>query len=618
MRKFKILAAAGMLLTAIATVTAASALKEPVQRYFTGKDVAAPLSVYTAELEGLSEDAAAALDVPAAWYIVDGTATDQGYAVQIQAQGVYLYGGRFALRFDTDKLQLDGPDSLAAFHLASGISSVAEVRPESLMVSDEDGYACLAWYCNGVDATEAPQTVATLNFRFRDGFGAKDIDASSFRLMAVEEGDMGPFRSSASLEGQGTLSTIPYEYLTTEQACGVTFAYDGSDKLPLHGHKVTFTCRNNLDESVAGILTINGQNYKVEDGQVTVMLGDDTYQWSIKCAGYGEQTGTLELTEDTDIPLSFVNDSSLVRAAAAGLSIGYQEGDSKDHVTASLDLPTYLEGSGVNVSWDSSNPGVINGGLVSLPQESGVTVTLTATLARGEAKAEKTFDVYVLSQAEVTPKEDEPEEAPVTAPEAKPETKPETEPAASVKFTDLGPCESWAGESIGKLVSAGVIKGTSETTFNPEADITRGDFLAMLMRMLDVSETEAARDFADVPADSYYYQEIMQARALGITQGTDAESNLFAPRAAISRQEMVTMTIRAIEITGYLKLNGVQDDLGGFLDAKQVAEYALASMQKAVGQDLIQGDGEQLRPRDNTSRAETAVFLERIFSARAA
>ena len=78
------------------------------------------------------------------------------------------------------------------------------------------------------------------------------------------------------------------------------------------------------------------------------------------------------------------------------------------------------------------------------------------------------------------------------------------------------------------------------------------------------------------------------------------------------------MTIRAMEITGYLKLNGVQDDLGGFRDARQVAEYALASMQKAVGQDLIQGDGEKLRPRENTSRAETAVFLERIFSARAA
>lgn len=619
MRKFKILTAAGMLLAAVATVTAVGTLKEPVQRYFTGKDVASPLSVYEAELEGLSESAAAALEIPDAWYIVDGSATDDGYAVEIQAQGVYLYGGRFALNFDTNKLKLAGPDSLAAFKLASGINTVAEVRPESQMVSSEGGYACLAWYCNGMDAVSAPQTVATLNFQFQNGYSAKDIDASSFRLMAVEEGDMGPFRSAASIEGQGTLSTIPYEYLTTMQSCGVAFAYDGSDKLPLEGHKVTFTCKNNLDEPVDGILTINGASYAA-DG-TPVLLGDGEYLWEINCRGYGTQSGRLELTEDTAMELTFVNDSSLVRAAAAGLSIGYQAGDSKDHVTSSLTLTDYLEGSGVEVTWESSNPSIINGGLVSLPQEDGVKVTLTATLTRGDAKAEKTFDVYVCSQAELNPKTDDvttpvDPEQPGDEPAAAPDTKPETKPA--VKFTDLGACESWAGEAIAKLTAAGVINGTSETTFAPDADITRGEFLAMLMRMLEVTEVEAARDFADVPADSYYYSEIMQARALGITQGVDAESNRFAPDAAISRQEMVTMTIRAMEITDYLKLRGVRDDLSGFQDAKQVAEYALDSMQKAVGQELIQGDNEQLRPADNTTRAETAVFLERIFSARAA
>ena len=610
MRKFKILAAAGMLLAAIATVTAASTLKEPVQRYFIGKDVAAPLSVYEAELEGLSEDAAAALDIPSAWYIVDGSATEDGYAVQIQAQGVYLYGGRFALNFDTSKLKLDGPDSLAAFKLASGISSVAEVRPESQMVSGEGGYACLAWYCNGLDAADAPQTVATLNFRFQDGYSEKDIDASSFRLMAVEEGDMGPFRSAASMEGQGTLSTIPYEYLTTAQACGVTFAYDGSDKLPLDGHNVTFTCKNNLDEPVTGILIINGERYEM-NGTETVRLGDGEYLWEINCQGYGTESGRLELTEDTAIDLNFVNDSSLVRAAAAGLSIGYQAGDSKDHVTTYLELPTYLEGSGVDVAWESSNPSIINGGLVSLPQENGVTVTLTATLTRGEAKAEKTFDVYVCSQAEVTPKADETPAEPDNAPAA-PETKPEVKPAATVKFTDLAQYD-WAKDAIYHLAEEGVIKGTSETTFTPGDNIRRGDYILILTRLFSLESDSTAKDFDDVAKGSYYYEAIQTARALGIAQGDD--NNHFNPEAPITRQDMITLTMRAVELTGYLSMQNAEVNLSKFLDGSDVSVYAQESMKAAVGEGLIIGDQNLLNPLGATTRAQAAVFVERILNA---
>lgn len=609
-KKFKVIVASALVAAAAVTATAV-ALKEPVVRYITGAPEIA-VALEETELQQLS-GSTAVLELPEAQYIIQGSAADGGYSLDIQAKGIYAYAGRFALAFDTTKLALDGPDSLSAFQTAAGVTAVPEVYPESAMVSNENGYACLAWYCSGMDATSEPKTVATLNFRFLDGCSEKDIDAGSFRLMAVESGDMGPFESAASFEGQGTLSTIPYAYMTQAQPCGVSFDYDGSDRTPEDGHKVIFRCANNLGEDVEGLLELNGRTYLI-NGSAAVVLADGEYLWRIQSSGYGAETGRLTVAGDEIVELTFVTDETLVREAAADLDIGYQLGDSAERVTSTLQLPTLLEESGVSVAWESSVPGVItNEGLVYLPDETGTEVTLTAALTRGEAAETVSFTVYVCSKAELQPvqssdgdvKQEQPAEPDVPA------SGEGTEPVA-VKFTDLDGYD-WAKDSITELSAAGVIKGTSETTFTPAANIRRGDFVLMLMRMLDVETTKTTETFTDVPEDSYYFEAITQAKALGIAEGTG--SGRFEPDATITRQDMITLTMRAIDKTGYLAKSSETGDLSAFKDSSLVAEYAEGSMKAAVGRGLIIGDNEKLNPLGNTTRAETAVFLQRILSA---
>ena len=158
-----------------------------------------------------------------------------------------------------------------------------------------------------------------------------------------------------------------------------------------------------------------------------------------------------------------------------------------------------------------------------------------------------------------------------------------------------------------------MIRGTSDTTFNPNGDITRGDYILILSRLLALENDGTAEAFSDVPADSYYYDAIMAARAVGIAQGDG--TGRFQPKAPITRQDMITLTMRAMEKTGYLSSTNESADLSKFRDSDKIAAYALDNMKKAVGNGLILGDDNQmLTPLAKSTRAQAAVFVERILN----
>lgn len=604
--KVKLLAAAALTAFAVGVCT----MGGPAAQYVSGRiraaSVAQPLE--TEELQTLSGSAAAVAVLPEARYIVDGSATDSGYTLEIKADGLFAYTGRLALVFDTEKLALAGPDDLSAFQMARGLSPVPEAED---MVSSEQGRASLAWYCSGLDSRTAQKTIATLGFTFKDGYSAEDLDSASFRLMAVEEGDLGPFRSAASFQGDGQREPIPYEYLTDQQACGVTFTYEGSDRAPADGSLITFTCENNLEEPLEGLLELDGRTYLI-DGSATVLLASGEYLYRLQCDGYGAESGRLTVSEDAEIKATLENDESLVRQAAGELEIVYAKGDSAEHVTGALGLTDRTE-SGVEITWTSTAPAVITEqGLVYLPEDEGAEVTLTATLTKGEAEQTKEFTVYVCAKAELI---EEPEEPETPVETETPETPADTEvktPVQKTEFTDLAQYD-WAKDAIYHLSEEGVIKGTSETTFTPGNNIRRGDYILILTRMFQLESDKTVEDFDDVAKDSYYYEAIQTARALGIAQGDD--NNRFRPEASITRQDMITLTMRAVEITEYLPMDSAEASLSEFLDSNDVAAYAQKSMKAAVGEGFIIGDQNLLNPLGYTTRAQAAVFAERIMNA---
>lgn len=548
-------------------------------------------------------------------YIVSGSASGSTYTLDIQITDIFAFTGRLGLVYDTSKLAHKGGDSLSAFKVTrgSGITLNSESLSQTDIISGSEGYIGLGWYnLNGVDALSAPISLVTIDFSFKSGVTAEDIDSSTFMLRVLNEKVNAVWGSPAMLQGKGEIYPTLHEYLNLGEQIAIDFEYEGSDRAPANGSTVKINCVDISGAPVQAEMILGAKTYTTDaDGAIELFLAPGEYQYLATSEGFGDMSGVLTVEGETELTVPFVNNAELVAAAAAELEIGYQTGDSADHVTQTLILSPSTD-TGVSITWSSSNTAVIsNGGYVSLPEMLGETVTLTATLTRGEASEEKSFTVYVCSEEELKPPpppDPEYDEGGENNEQTKPDEQVKPE---AINFSDLAGYE-WAKTSIEKMSAAGIIKGTSATTFSPASKIKRGDFVLLLMRMFNTSAAPG-QAFADVPTDSYYYEAIAKARTLGIAQGTG--DNLFTPEASITRQDMITFVMRALEITGYIDLTDARDDLWSFKDRAAVADYAFDSMSAAVAQGLIVGSDGQLNPTGNTSRAEAAVFIARIYDA---
>jgi hypothetical protein len=177
-------------------------------------------------------------------------------------------------------------------------------------------------------------------------------------------------------------------------------------------------------------------------------------------------------------------------------------------------------------------------------------------------------------------------------------------------FADLDNVE-WARKSIEVMASQGIINGTDANAFSPTTAINRADYLVLLTKTLGLG-AEFEDNFDDVEPDTYYYQAVGIAKKLGITAGKG--NNLFAPRENISRQDMMVLTINALKQLGKLNFQVETDILDQFSDKEDIAYYAVESLAALVKEGFIAGSENKLHPQTQTTRAEAAVFLHRIYN----
>ena len=94
-------------------------------------------------------------------------------------------------------------------------------------------------------------------------------------------------------------------------------------------------------------------------------------------------------------------------------------------------------------------------------------------------------------------------------------------------------------------VEKGITKGTSETTFSPNAGCTRGQVVTFLHRYESQPEPKlVVIPFTDVPQNAYYYDAVRWAVGAKVTKGTDETH--FSPNAICTRGQIVTFLYRDI------------------------------------------------------------------------
>ncbi len=175
-----------------------------------------------------------------------------------------------------------------------------------------------------------------------------------------------------------------------------------------------------------------------------------------------------------------------------------------------------------------------------------------------------------------------------------------------IPFTDL--TQDWYQESVAYVYRNNLMYGTTNTTFSPDANLTRAMFAAMLYRLAGSPRVVGTCSFPDVPSTAYYLDAVIWGEKNGVIYG---EGGKFNPDGKITREQMAAMMRRYADFCE-LKTDA-RADLSGFTDAAAVSSWALNDMKWAVAEHLLYGDtNSRLNPTNNATRAEAAAILQRF------
>ena len=166
---------------------------------------------------------------------------------------------------------------------------------------------------------------------------------------------------------------------------------------------------------------------------------------------------------------------------------------------------------------------------------------------------------------------------------------------------------SWYYGNIKYVWQHDIMNGVSDTKFAPESSMTRAMFVTVLYRLEGSPSVEglATPPFTDIGASNYSwaYNAIVWAYNTGVTKGTSATT--FAPGAAITRQEIVTMLYR------YAGSPAVSGSLI-FGDSSVVSSWARSAVQWANSIGIITGyPNGNFGPVDATTRGQMAAIVHR-------
>ncbi|MGO4731512.1 glycosyl hydrolase 53 family protein [Paenibacillus sp. 2KB_22] len=172
---------------------------------------------------------------------------------------------------------------------------------------------------------------------------------------------------------------------------------------------------------------------------------------------------------------------------------------------------------------------------------------------------------------------------------------------------------NWALQEVQNLYGKGIITGMSATRFAPQGELTRAQFLQMIIK--GIGDTRQPDPSISTPTDvkegQWYADSVRLGIEMNIIQGRADGS--FGANERISREDMAVMLNRALQV---VQREDATHSIPGnmvFVDNDEIAPYAkeaVASMQQL---GLLNGmpDG-TFAPKETANRAQGAVAVARL------
>lgn len=181
-------------------------------------------------------------------------------------------------------------------------------------------------------------------------------------------------------------------------------------------------------------------------------------------------------------------------------------------------------------------------------------------------------------------------------------------PVSGLPFKDVKTAD-WFYNDVKYVYEKGMMAGTAADVFAPNATTTRAMIVTILYRLEGSPAVTGTSAFVDVPAGQWYTDAVNWAAANQIVKGTSATT--FAPNASITREQMAAILYRYAQYKGYDVTK--KADLSGYSDNGQVSAYAKDALAWANAAKLINGvTNTTLAPQGNATRAQVSAILHRF------
>ncbi len=181
-----------------------------------------------------------------------------------------------------------------------------------------------------------------------------------------------------------------------------------------------------------------------------------------------------------------------------------------------------------------------------------------------------------------------------------------------VSFTDVQ--THWAQEAVDDMGSRMIVSGIGDNKFEPDRDITRAEFAAIVVRALGLKPETGSSQFSDVKESEWFSGYVKTAADNNIINGLG--SGKFGPNEKVTREQAMTMIARAMKLTGIgsgLSADETAKQLSAFTDGGTAQNYSKDSIAACVKAGIVTGRPDKtIAPKESMTRAEVATIVRKL------
>lgn len=178
-------------------------------------------------------------------------------------------------------------------------------------------------------------------------------------------------------------------------------------------------------------------------------------------------------------------------------------------------------------------------------------------------------------------------------------------------FNDIS--NHWAKDDIQHLANMGFVTEVANGSFNPDGEITRGEFISLIQKVGGFSDMAYSGSISDVTEEHPYSGCIEGAYAFGLIPGEMLADGKFLPDAPITCEEVIAISVKICN-----KLINLEENFAGLENykyANDISLWCIPYMQNAISLRLLDTKltDNGFVPMKNATRAQCTVIAKNIF-----